>query len=96
MQNETKSLLLPQLQTIANSHIDAWLCVSPMKLKLSLKDSGFIMLQQIDLCKFQPKQAYALASVTSSMWHSRTKMGKAKKCLQPTRNTYVAKDLHVM
>ena len=28
------------------------------------------MLQRIDLCKFQPKQAYALASVASSRWNS--------------------------
>ena len=54
------------------------------------------MLQRIDLCKFQPKQAYALAPVVSSRWNSRTKMGKAKKCLQPTRNTYVAKDSRVV
>ena len=54
------------------------------------------MLQRMDLCKFQPKQAYALASVASSRWHSRTKMGKAKKCLQPTRNTHVTKDSHVV
>ena len=51
------------------------------------------MLQRIDLCKFQPKQAYAIASVASSRWHSRTKMGK---CLQPTRNTHVAKDSRVV
>ena len=37
------------------------------------------MLQQIDLCKFQPKQAYALAPVASSRWHSRRKMGKSKE-----------------
>ena len=37
------------------------------------------MLQRIGLCKFQPKQAYALASVASSRWHSRTKMGKSKE-----------------
>ena len=54
------------------------------------------MLQQIDLCKFQPKQAYALASVASSRWHSRMKMGKSKKCLQLTRNAHVAKDSHVV
>ena len=37
------------------------------------------MLQQINLCKFQLKQAYALASVASSRWHSRTKMGRTKE-----------------
>ena len=37
------------------------------------------MLQRIDLCEFQPKQAYALASVASSRWNSRTKMGKSKE-----------------
>ena len=38
------------------------------------------MVQRIDLCKCQPKQAYALASVASSMWNSSrtTKMGKSK------------------
>ena len=54
------------------------------------------MLQRIDLCKFQPKQAYTLASVASSRWHSRTKWGKAKKCLQLTRNAHVAKDSRVV
>ena len=39
------------------------------------------MLQRINLCKFQPKQAYALASVASSRWHSRRKMGKSKEML---------------
>ena len=38
------------------------------------------MVQQIDLCKFQPKQAYALASVASCRW----------------RNTHVAKDSRVV
>ena len=47
------------------------------------------MLQRIDLCKFQPKQAYVLASLGGI--HKR-KCGKAKECLQPTRNTHVAKD----
>ena len=37
------------------------------------------MLQQIHLCKFQPKQAYALASVAFSRWHSRTKMRESKE-----------------
>ena len=37
------------------------------------------MLQRINLCKFQPKQANALASVASSRWHSRTKMGESKE-----------------
>ena len=37
------------------------------------------MLQQIDLCKFKLKQAYALASVASSRWHSQMKMGKSKE-----------------
>ena len=36
------------------------------------------MLQQIDLCKFQPTQPYVLASVASSRWHSQTKMGKSR------------------
>ena len=59
------------------------------------------MLQRIDLCKckFQPKQAYALASVASlpplGGIHER-KWGKAKKCLQPTRNTDVAKESRVV
>ena len=37
------------------------------------------MLQRIDLCKFQPKQAYAVASVASSRWNSQTKMGKSQE-----------------
>ena len=51
------------------------------------------MLQRIDLCKFQPIEAYTLASVASFRWR---KQGKAKKCLQPTRKTHVAKDSRVI
>ena len=48
------------------------------------------MLQRIDLCKFQPKQAYALVSVASSRWNSRTKMGKKQ------RNVYNRQEIHTL
>ena len=49
------------------------------------------MQQRIDLCKFQPKQPYTLASVASSRWHSQTKRGKSKEMFT-TDNTHIAKD----
>ena len=48
------------------------------------------MLQRIDLCKLQPKHAYAIASVASLGGIHERKWEKAKKCLQLTRNTHVA------
>ena len=56
------------------------------------------MLQRIDLCKFQPKEAYTLAPVASFRWHSVMSENeeKTKKCLQPTRITRVAKDSRVI
>ena len=37
------------------------------------------MLQQIELYKFQLKQAYTLAPVASPRWHSQIKTGKSKE-----------------
>ena len=54
------------------------------------------MLQRIDLCKFQPKQAYALASVASSRWYSRTKMGKSQEMFTTDKNTDIAKESRVV
>ena len=51
------------------------------------------MLQRIDLCKFQPKQAYTLASVASSRWHSRTKMGKSKEMFTTNKKCTCCKRL---
>ena len=38
------------------------------------------MLQRIDLCRFQAKQIFTLATEASSKWNSRIKMRKANGC----------------
>ena len=38
------------------------------------------MLQRIDLCRFQAKQTFILATEASSKWNSRMKMRKANGC----------------
>ena len=54
------------------------------------------MLQRIDLCKFQPKQALKLTPLF--LWPPRhgTSDRKRKECLQQTRKTHVAKDPRVV
>ena len=53
------------------------------------------MLQRIDLCKFQPKLTPLYLWPPLGGIHEQ-KWGKVKKCLQPTRNTHVAKDSRVV
>ena len=38
------------------------------------------MLQRIDLCRFQAKQTFTLATEASFKWNSRMKMRKAHGC----------------
>ena len=38
------------------------------------------MLQRIDLCRFQAKQTFTLATEASFKWNSRMKMRKANGC----------------
>ena len=55
MQKQVKLLILQRIHTITNGLYET-----------QIKFKGFIMLQRIDLCKFQPKQAYTLSPVASS------------------------------
>ena len=86
MQKEAKSLLLPRLQTITND---------PMCLvyETQIKIKEFIILQRIDLCEFQPKEAYTLAPVASSRWNSRTKTGKSKEMFATNKKNKRSKRL---
>ena len=91
MQNEAKSLLLPRLQTITNGRIEDS-CLSPTKLKPSLKDllcySESIYVS-FNLNKLTPLHLWPLlGGILERKWE------KAKKCLQPTRNTHVAKGVY--
>ena len=38
------------------------------------------MLQRIDLCRFQAKQTFILATEASSKWNSQMKMRKSNGC----------------
>ena len=91
MQNEVKSLLL---QTIAKRPLRR-LCVSPMKLKPSLKDSlcySELIYVSFNLNKLMPLHLWPPLGAI----HEWQKWGKAKKCLQLKRNTHVANNSRVM
>ena len=70
------------------------LCVSPMKLNPSLTDS--LCYSESIYVSFNLNKLMPLHLRPPIFGIHERKWGKAKKCLQPTRNTHVAKDSRVV
>ena len=87
MQNEAKSLSV--IATAANNYKRR-----SMKLKPSLTDSlcySKLIYVSFNRNKLMPLHLWPpLGGIYKRKW------GKAKKCLQPTRNTHIAKDSRVV
>ena len=62
MQKYVKLLLVPLLHAITNGLIKT----TVLFYEAQIKFKGFIMLQRIDLCRFQAKQTFILATEASS------------------------------